>query len=150
MKTKNSDIAVKIFLVVVAVILVGLIIAWSTGVFKDKRKDLNEGTAKINSAISSMAEFDLLIYDGASISGEALVELIETIGEKDSEFTITVETLATLMPSSTASAISYIGNKSTIPIEKDNGNYINPNGLFKGQINREENENITGLTFTQY
>jgi hypothetical protein len=36
MKTKNSDIAVKIFMVVVAVILVGLIIAWSTGVFKDR------------------------------------------------------------------------------------------------------------------
>ena len=77
MKTKNSDIAVKIFLVVVAVILVGLIIAWSTGVFKDKKNDLNEGTERINNAISSMAEFDLLVYDGGNITGSLLLDLID-------------------------------------------------------------------------
>ena len=69
---------------VVAVILVGLIIAWSTGVFKDKRKDLNEGTERIN-AISSMAEFDLLAYDGGSIMGSLLVDLIN-----DKEKTLTL------------------------------------------------------------
>lgn len=147
MKTKNSDIAVKIFLVVVAVILVGLIIAWSTGVFKDKKNDLNEGTEKINNAISSMAEFDLLVYDGGSISGDALVELIRTSNDKDPSFVISVITLA-----SSPTETSYTGTSSYPSPEpaKEASNYINPNGMFKGKIKREDNENITGLTFTQY
>ena len=88
MKTKNSDIAVKIFLVVVAVILVGLLIAWSTGVFKDKRNDLNEGPERINSVLGSMAEFDLLVYDSASISGDTLVKLIADVKNRELELSM--------------------------------------------------------------
>lgn len=145
MKTKNSDIAVKIFLVVVAVILVGLIIAWSTGVFKDKKNDLNEGTEKINSAISSMAEFDLIIYDGASISGDLLVDLIKTVNEKNPELTINVATLA--MPSSPA---AYKGTTIYPLPAKGEDSYINPNGMFRGEVIRDENDVITAVTFTQY
>ena len=92
MKTKKSDIAVKIFLVVVAVILVGLIIAWSTGVFKDKKKDLSKGTEKINSAISSMSEYDIQMYSEASISGDSLVDLIERVRKEQLDLSIVVKT----------------------------------------------------------
>jgi hypothetical protein len=131
MKTKNSDIAVKIFLVVVAVILVGLIIAWSTGVFKDKRNDLNEGTAKINSAISSMAEFDLLFYDGGTITGILLLDLI-----KESDVTISYRTLEN-------------ANVSPIPAPPTGNTDVNLNALFKGEIVRDANNVITELIFTQ-
>lgn len=152
MKTKNSDIAVKIFLVVVAVILVGLIIAWSTGVFKDKRKDLNEGTAKINSAISSMAEFDLLFYDGGSISGDALVKFIKTVNDKNPDLTIKVFTLDILGESPTTTPAAYSGTTPypTSSPPKTESYYINPNGMFRGEVNRNDNDVITGVTFTQY
>lgn len=142
MKTKNSDIVVKIFLVVVAVILVGLIIAWTTGVFKDKRNDLNEGTERINSAISKMAEFDLLNYDGGSITGSLLLELIN---EKDLSYTVMVTTKD---PAQTS--ISYTkGPTPTLISDKAAPNYINPNGIFKGAITRNANGIITCITFTQ-
>lgn len=140
MKSKNSDIAVKIFLVVVAVILVGLIIAWSTGVFKDKRNDLNEGTEKINSAISSMVEFDLLTYDGGSISGDLLLDLINDARDGKLDVIIKVKTLQM-----TVSPAPY---PSTAPLKTDS-NYINPNGNFKGKVTRNENGIITEITFTQ-
>lgn len=160
MKTKNSDIAVKIFLVVVAVILVGLLIAWSTGVFKDKRNDLNEGTERINNVLSSMAEFDLIVYDGASISGDTLVELINDVKEKELEIGIGVSTLA----NSSKSNIKYynhsIANESEGDIlgseitlaptsDKTDNSYINPIGKFKGELKRDINENIIGLVFVQ-
>lgn len=144
MKTKNSDIAVKIFLVVVAVILVGLIIAWSTGVFKDKRNDLNEGTEKINSAISSMAEFDLLYYDGGTITGSILLEIIKEKADGEAKFdgvAISYKTLAE--PSATPAPYP-----TTIP-SRGHDRYINPNGLFKGEIDRDDNDVITGLIFKQ-
>lgn len=144
MKTKNNDIAVKIFLVVVAVILVGLIIAWSTGVFKDKRNDLNEGTERINKAISSMAEFDLLYYDGGNVTGSLLSDIINDSEMKDIE--IRVQTLA--MTTLTPPAIPSVYPTGTPPAKTD-AKYINPNGIFIGEITRDDNNVITGLIFTQ-
>ena len=142
MKTKNSDIAVKIFLVVVAVILVGLIISWSTGVFKDKRNDLNDGTERINNAISSMMEFDLLAYDGGSITGDLLVDLIE---DKDLDYSITVVT-----KDSTTTKITYSkGPTPSLISTNTDKDYINPNGTFKGAVTRNDNGIITAITFTQ-
>lgn len=128
----------KIFLVVVAVILVGLIIAWSTGVFKDKKNDLDKGTERINNAINSIAEFDLLYYDGGTISGRALLEIIQEKAD-DSKRLEDV-------------TISYItlenGNETEVssPYEYTD---INPNGIFIGKISRDNNNVITGLIFTQ-
>ncbi|NLL00978.1 MAG: hypothetical protein GX271_09995 [Clostridiales bacterium] len=139
MKTKNSDIAVKIFLVVVAVILVGLIIAWSTGVFKDKKNDLNEGTERINNAISSMAEFDLLVYDGGNITGSLLLDLIDNANNGKLDVAITVATLESPTPAAYPTPIA----------SKSDSKYINPNGIFQGKVNRNTNGVITGIIFTQ-
>lgn len=130
MKTKNSDIAVKIFLVVVGVILVGLLVAWSTGVFKDKSKDLNDGTERINKVISSMAEFDLLAYDGATITGSLLLELIEEYRDSN------VKILYATLKDTTSTAYP-----SPAPGPSDSG-YINPNGIFKGEVKRNEDTNV--------
>jgi hypothetical protein len=145
MKTKKSDIAVKIFLVVVAVILVGLIIAWSTGVFKDKKKDLSKGTEKINSAISSMSEYDIQMYSEASISGDSLVDLIERVRKEQLDLSIVVKT------NQDASGKTYTKEASSVLTpNKEDDEYINPNGFFKGVIDDNENNVITGITFTQH
>lgn len=134
MKTKNSEIAVKIFLVVVAVILVGLLIAWSTGVFKDKKNDLSRSTEKINSAIGSMSEFDLLVYDGGTITGSLLLDLLEN---KPEGVNILYRTLAD-------------ATVSPIPTPPTDYTNINPNGIFKGEVVRNEGNNvITQIIFTQ-
>lgn len=150
MRTKNSDISVKIFLVVVAVILVGIIVSWSMGVIRDKKKELNDGTARINDALSSMADFDLLIYDGASISGKTLVELIKTVEEKGLDLTISVITLGIQKPSATPTPAIYNSDNPYNVLDKTDEKYINLNGMFKGEINRSDNDVIIGLTFTQY
>lgn len=146
MKSKNSDMVVKIFLVVVAVILVGLVIAWTTGVFKEKKSDLDQGTERINSAISSMAEFDLLVYDGGTITGSLLLELIDEEKEGSERLegvTITYKTLAE--PSATPAPYP-----TTAPAPgKSDGRYINPNGVFKGEVVRNANNVIAELIFTQ-
>jgi len=142
MKTKNSDIAVRIFLVVVGVILAGLMIAWSVGVFKDKKKDLNDGTDRINKTISSMSEFDLLAYDGASISGSLLLELIES---KPDDVQILYITLKELKGNNSPTPSAY---PSSTP-NKSDSRYINPNGIFKGEVKRNDNGIIDKIIFTQ-
>lgn len=144
MKTKSSDIAVKIFLVVVAVILVGLFIAWNTGVFKDKKSDLDKGTERINSAISSMAEFDLLVYDGGTITGSLLLDLIDEKKDGSEKFKDVIIEYKTLSEAS----VSPAPYPSTAP-EKTNARYINPNGIFEGTVIKNENEVVKALSFTQ-
>lgn len=145
MKTKNSDIAVKIFLVVVAVILVGVIIAWSTGVFKDKRNDLNEGTERINNAISTMAEFDLLTYDNGSITGSLLVDLIERVRKEGLEISVLVKTNV-----NSVTGVTYTSaDTPVLQTSKIHADYINPNGVFEGSVDRNDNGIISLLTFTQ-
>lgn len=154
MKTKYNDIAVKIFLVVVGVILVGLLIAWSTGVFKDKRNDLNRGTEKINNAISSMAEFDSLVYKGETIKGDTIVDLINEINKKQLDLAVTVITIKNQNSTSNKKGSTYGKQTDSNWKEYDittrsNENYINPNGNFKGEIVIEENGYISGYIFTQ-
>lgn len=154
MKTKNgSDLVIKIFIIVVAVILVGLLIAWTTGVFKDKKQDLNDGTEKIDHIVGSVADFDMLVYDGYTMKGNTLVELINEMGKKGSMLSIGVETLAKTKQQYNylLSADNNLGTVSTakIPSNKSDSNYINPTAGFLGSVIRNQNNEIVGLLFTQ-
>lgn len=149
MKTKKSDIAVKIFLVVVAVILVGLIIAWSTGVFKDKKKDLSKGTEKINNAIGSVMDYDIQMYCEGGISGDTLVDLIERVRKEQLDLAVKVITKDGVA----AGTIYTAEDTPTLATEKTNPEYINRNGSFKGEIDEDEEKNndiIIGITFRQH
>lgn len=146
MKTKNSEIAVKIFLVVVGVILVGLLIAWSTGVFKDKKNDLSRGTEKINNVIGSMSEFDLLVYEGESIKGDTIIDLISDLKEKDLDITVYVKT-------NKGTEKDYTKNNQYKDLSyskiKTDDNYINPNGRFKAEVIKNANGIVESIKFTQ-
>jgi len=151
MRTKNSDIAVKIFLVVVGVILTGLIIAWSTGVFKDKKNDLSRSTEKINNAISSLAEFDLLVYEGESIRGDTIIDLIKDLKDKDLDITVTVVTNENIY--NKKNGVTYSNSNQYVDKDysqkKTDENYINPNGNFIGKVKKNENGMVENITFTQ-
>lgn len=149
MKTKkSSELPVKIFLVVVGVILVGLIIAWAMGVFKEKKKEIDNSTERINRALSSMAEFDILVLDGSTINGDLLLEILkEKYVEKTERFSNIAIQYYTLKDSKTAKPTDTSG------ITKDNYkekfNDINLNGVFEGTVERDENGIINKIIFRQ-
>lgn len=163
MKSKNeSSLVVNIFLVVVVVVLVGLLIAWMTGVFKDKRQDLNNGTEKIDHVIGTISEFDLVVYDGYTMKGSSLVELINEYTTKEAPVAIGVQTLANMKGTSnkttyynysiTSDSSGYnLGTKKsdTVPTVKTSDDYIAPNESFKGEILRNSNNDIIGILFVQ-
>lgn len=154
MKTKYSDLISKIFLTAVIVVLTGLLIAWMAGVFKDKRQDLNSGTEKIDQAINSMADFDLLVYDGDTVSGETLAELIADYKSKDVKVSVWVHTLdnadtyynyAFTPASNTLGAVS----ATALPTSKTAAGYITPSGTFLGDVLKNSNNEIVCLKFSQ-
>ena len=152
MKTKNADIAAKIIITVVMVILVGLLVAWMVGLFKDKKQDLNSATEKTNTVISSVADFDVLVYDGAVISGESVAEVITDYKNRGIQVAICVQTL-----DGTDTDYNYnytsnnLGTASTaaIPTSKTTAGYITSTGNFKGSILKNNNDEIVCVRFKQ-
>ena len=154
MKTKSADLVVKILITVIVVILAGLLIAWMAGLFKDKRQDLNSGTEKIDSAISSMSDFDLIVYDGNTISGDSLMELISDFKTKNVPVSIWVNTLDNATTGdyyNYAFATGDLGATVTItpPASKSATGYITPSANFLGDVIRNENNEIVCLKFVQ-
>lgn len=155
MKTKKSDLVVNILITVLVVVLAGLLIAWMTGMFKDKKKAINDGTEKINGVISSVAEFDLLAYDDSTIRGDVLLDLIEEYKDKDVKVSIGVHTLDNI----TTGIYYNYGYASdnlvepaltiTPPAGKSETSYITPSASFLGEVLRNPNNEIVCLKFTQ-
>jgi len=155
MKTKKADFVYKLLFIVVGVILSGLLIAWLVGTYKDKKKEADAGTQKINSITASMADFDLTVYDGASIKGESLRELISELDRKDVLVAIGVKTLANgsfkyYNYKYNSSSNNLDGEETNLPTsDKKSADYINPNGNFIGEVKRNANDEIVCIEFTQ-
>jgi len=163
MKTKNSSgLIVGVVITVFVIIVVGVVIIWSSGYFNQNKKTLDRSTSKIDKAIGSMAEFDLDIYDGMSMRGDALVTLIEELRDNQVVVSVGIKTLgsgasgspkyynygfggsgatADITPSPTLSPLP--------PSEKNDIDYVNPNGTFLGKVVQNRNDEIVLLEFTQ-
>lgn len=152
MKTKKADLVVKIILIVVAVILVGLLVAYFMGVFKTQKQNLNKGTNKIDDVVNSALDFDVLVYDGKEVDGKSLVDIIEDYKEKDVKMSIWVETLD---GTSTYYNYSYTSNNLgtavtvTPPASKADSGYITESASFLGEVLRNKNKEIVCLKFVQ-
>lgn len=161
MKTKKADIAAKIIITVVVVILVGLLTAWMVGIFKDKKQDLNSGTEKINTIVSSVAEFDYMSYDGASISGKTLVDLIKETVADAQELSIAVQTYVNYKKTTPVTiyynkvltanySLDTAGAATTLnQSSKSSDSYIAPSGSFLGKVLKNPNDEVTGILFVQ-
>ncbi len=160
MKTKKSNILVVILFAVILVILAGAFLAWMTGMFKGKKKELNSGAEKINETVSSLVDFDVEIYNGASVNGESLVELIEEQVYKGKDISIAVQTLANQSRQipvtiyynralTTDNAIDPNGSVTTLNQNISSDNYITPSANFIGKVLRNTNNEVTGILFVQ-
>ena len=161
MKTKNSNLVVAIFATVLVVILAGVLVAWMSGVFRDKKNDIDSGTGKINNVLGNMSNFDFDYYDDTTISGETLLELIEEVQIKNEELAIAVLTLAnqgdggesiryySRVLSSTNEFVSGSVPATLDQSSKSNSDYITPSGKFIGRVLRNQNDEVTGILFTQ-
>jgi hypothetical protein len=163
MKTKKSDFINKILFVVIAAILSGLLIAFMVGFYRDKRQELNNSTGKIKNVSSSVSNIDFEAYNGTTISGETLINLIKEVIKDNSELSIAVQTYANATTS--PSVIVYYNraldgttkNITTATVSdldedqkrKSNASYITPTSNFYGELLRNPNDEITGILFVQ-
>lgn len=154
MKTKNaSGLVVGVVITVFVIILVGIVIVWGSGYFDQNKKTLDKTTSKIDKTIGSMTDFDLTVYDGKSIRGDALKDLITDLKQDKVAVSIGVDTLA----STAAANYNYAYTSSDLGLEvsiappegKAAVDYINPNAVFIGKVTKNLNDEIVYILFTQ-
>lgn len=157
MRTKNgSGLIVGVVITVFVIIIVGVVILWGSGYFTKNKKTLDSSTGKIDKVIASMAEFDLEVYDGASISGDTLKELIKDLHDDQVIVAVGVKTLGGEVTyynqgykDNDIVIITPTPPAPTFEPKKSEPNYINPNGTFIGEVKRNDNDEIVLLQFTQ-
>ena len=155
MKVVKAELTAKILITAMIVILVGVFIIWMTGTFNDKKEGISFAAGKIKSETNSLSDFDILVYEGDTIGGKALIELMyelyERINDRSLQLIVCLDTLG-----EDKKEIIYPYNPkpmaSLSPVAKFYYSYldnINPTGIFKGEIGRTRNDEIVSLTFTQ-
>lgn len=161
MKSKNSNLVVGVIITVFFIILVGVIIMWTTGQFNSKKKTMDNSTNKIDQAIGGMSEFDWTVYEGNPVSGAQLVDVIKDVIAKKEVIAIRVCTLANLTAgedynydytpaaSGTDATIKAITTPPAPTTTKTDKDYINPNESFIGKVIRNTNNEIICVQFTQ-
>ena len=151
MKVVKAELTAKILITAMIVILVGVLIVWMTGVFSDKKADINSGTGKIDSETNDIAEFDILVWDGKTIGGKALKKLMYELYDNAIKKTLLLE--VHVKPLKGPDNIIIIPRH--LPVTNIRYNFyeehlddIVPTGFYKGEVEYRYT-NILFLTFTQ-
>jgi hypothetical protein len=115
--------------------------------YKETSKIAYEATKDQNDFASELSEYDVTLYEGKEVSGSDVVNYIyrqlgEYITTETAPFYINVVTTLSENIYTNNRTISDINNFTTMM-------YIKPDAIFGCSVNRDENNVIKGVKFTQ-
>lgn len=141
--------SLKGLLLAAGTIITCIVIGLGFYIAREARDTANSGAGQINKLNAEFTESDKTMYDGLQVSGSEVVNVISKY--KNDDICIKVETKkasAAYVYSDTS-----LTGKSGLTLkeaQKINGNfYINPNAQFMGEVLRDDNRVIVGLSFKQ-
>lgn len=141
--------SLKGLLLAAGTVITCIIIGLGFYIAREARDTASSGAGQINRLNAEFMESDKVMYDGIQVSGSEVVNVINKF--KNDELCIEVKT----KKSSTTYGYTNtsLTEKSSHSIKETQNlkgnNYINPNGLFLGEVIRDTNNVIVGLLFTQ-
>ena len=146
----------KVLFIIVGIVAVLLVISFGFLVVRSSLEKGNGLTNSINDKMDNVLASQYTQYEATEISGSQVLNLIsETYSASDSVY-ITVVTNAGNTTNYVCDATTLVkdaatahSTKMTNAKAKANAAYITPTGKFLGTVNRNTNEAIVGLTFTQ-
>lgn len=162
MKLNRITDVTKIIIFTATIILVCVLAALGFKMANEGKASVASGTNKYNAMASKQDDVELAAYDGSTILGSQIVDLIKKTIDRKEQLAIQVITLSNTTgvyynysPSTTDPlTISEIETKqyapNTVnPKDRTNVNYINPTSQFMGSVKRDVNGNIIILSFSQ-
>jgi hypothetical protein len=170
MKTSHLSDAVKILILVSAVIVACVLCAVGFKMINEGKSAVNASTNNLNDMSSQYQDVDIAIYDGADVQGSEVVNLIKKTTDSDKYLAIGVLTLrkkgadTTITPSDytyynkyytdAGTALADTPVSSYAAIENDDNpeslpNFINSSAQFSGDVLKDENGLVICVLFTQ-
>jgi hypothetical protein len=144
----------KIFIFAASIIIVCLICAVGFKTANEGKSAVTAGIGQINSMDAKYSNIDKSVYDGCTILGSELINLIKKTIEKNEYLSIVVKTLE-----SSRTDYNYafdietgkLTDTGTYKLEtsKAQGAYINQGAQFMGTVYRDANDNIICIWFEQ-
>lgn len=147
--------SLKGLLMAAGTIITCLIVSLGFFIAREAKETAAGGAGQISRLNAEFNESDKVLYDNLEVSGSEVVNVINKF--KDSILSIKVKTSG----SSSASYYNYVlkesdtilGGESSASIKEAQNygsiHYINPNAQFVGEVLRDQNETIIGISFTQ-
>jgi len=150
------DNATKVFLIIGAVVVSLLVLTFGFGLTRGTIEKGNGLTNDVNDKIDNVLESQYTQYDATEVSGSQVLNVISETYFSSEPIYITVVTSA-------GSTVTYVCDTTTLTRDpstthstkitaaksKANNAYITPTGTFVGTVNRNTNQAIVGITFTQ-
>lgn len=118
---------------------------------REAKQTATNSANQINEMNIEFMENDKIIYDGATVSGTEVVNVIKKM--QNEKIGIYVNNGKTQLyygysfNTGTGELGSASTNKYTTAIDEASANYINPYGTFRGTVIRNSNNAITGIMF---
>lgn len=151
------DNGLKGLLLAAGTIITCIIVSLGFYIAREARDTAATGAGSISKLNSEFNDNDKTMYDGLSVSGSEVLNVIAKFSSED--VCIRVETIASGNSGKyayylyTLSSDYTLGSASSAKIsdakDKKNINYINPNATFYGSVQRNSNHVVTCITFVQ-
>lgn len=146
----------KVLFIIVGIVAVLLVISFGFLVIRSALEKGNGLTNSINDKMDNVLESQYTQYEATEVSGSQVLNVISETYSSSDPIYITVVTSA-------GSTVTYVCDATTLTKDnatthstkisnaksKANNAYITPTGTFLGTINRNTNQAIVGITFTQ-
>lgn len=140
------DNSLKGLILAAGVVVTCIVIGLGFYVSREAKNTSSNGTGQVSKMNSKYQDVDLALYDGLTVSGKEVENFLDTVDfSAISNFSIIVKT------GSNTTGKTYTTNPSStspLPI-KGNTDYISPTAEFIGELERDKNNVISTITFTQ-
>jgi hypothetical protein len=167
MKLNRITDVTKIIIFTATIILVCVLAALGFKMANEGKASVASGTNKYNAMASKQDDVELTAYDGSTILGSQIVDLIKKTIDREEQLAIQVITLGNkALGNTTGKYYNYSPSEEdgllTIskiekeyapntddPKDRTKADYINPTSQFMGSVTRDANGNIIILSFSQ-
>ncbi len=162
MKTNSISEAVKIMLLVATVIIVCVLCAVGFKMTNEGKSSVNASTNNLNNMTSQYSDIDKSIYDGSTVQGSEVVNLIKKVINSDEYVAIRVSTKSDSnrdynygFTAASGTTGAKLGTKVTgtadvqLTTSKAQTHFINPQASFSGKVYKDANNIIICIEFKQ-
>lgn len=134
-------------------IITCIVISLGFFISREAKETAANGANQINKLNSEFSESDKVIYDGATVSGSEVVNVIKKMkGEKLGVCVVTNKSNSFYgyrFDAASGELKETVDNDYRNACTSTSEQYINPYANFQGKLIRDKNDVITGIVFTQ-